>query len=225
VVKIESAKSPHLFLYIDLPKFDFPIVFAEPVRGFLRSATIDSRRLADLTNDNQFFRRSPLLQPNVDPPPRQTQRSRPLPLRDQPPPSTPTSGRFSTQTCSERISSRPSIAGWCEVTERVLWTENSSRLASFATNLTSFHSLTLPPASSDALLLLRSSSNTLRLRSSSQKRRISSGSTDSTSRATRRLSPNSSNLSAGPTSPRSSRPSKCFSPCGPILRWTTRSSY
>lgn len=30
----EAAKSEHLFLYIDLPRFDFPIVFTEPVRIF-----------------------------------------------------------------------------------------------------------------------------------------------------------------------------------------------
>lgn len=27
----EAAKSPHLFLYIDMLQFDFPIIFAEPV--------------------------------------------------------------------------------------------------------------------------------------------------------------------------------------------------
>lgn len=32
-MQTESAKSPHLFLYIDLLKFDFPVVFAEPVRS------------------------------------------------------------------------------------------------------------------------------------------------------------------------------------------------
>lgn len=31
IVQAESEKSDNLFLYIDLPKFDFPVVFSEPV--------------------------------------------------------------------------------------------------------------------------------------------------------------------------------------------------
>jgi phosphatidylinositol 3-kinase len=27
----ETAKSDNLFLYIDLPRFDFPVIFSEPV--------------------------------------------------------------------------------------------------------------------------------------------------------------------------------------------------
>jgi phosphatidylinositol 3-kinase len=41
MLQAESAKSPHLFLYIDLLKFDFPVVFAEPVRVEL--ARIEAR--------------------------------------------------------------------------------------------------------------------------------------------------------------------------------------
>jgi len=28
----ETEKSENLFLYIDLPRFDFPVIFSEPVR-------------------------------------------------------------------------------------------------------------------------------------------------------------------------------------------------
>jgi hypothetical protein len=30
--KAETEKSENLFLYIDLPRFDFPVIFSEPVR-------------------------------------------------------------------------------------------------------------------------------------------------------------------------------------------------
>ena len=31
IAQEEAKKSKHLFLYIDLPRFDFPVVFSEPV--------------------------------------------------------------------------------------------------------------------------------------------------------------------------------------------------
>lgn len=39
-IQAETEKSENLFLYIDLPRFDFPVIFSEAVRALCNPITI-----------------------------------------------------------------------------------------------------------------------------------------------------------------------------------------
>lgn len=58
VVKAETEKSENLFLYIDLPRFDFPVIFSEPVSLLYIapiSYRIDSSSRKPATNQSQLL--------------------------------------------------------------------------------------------------------------------------------------------------------------------------
>lgn len=52
----ESLESQHLYLYVDLPRFDFPVVFSEQVRVYKHQAPLTFRKTLFRNRLFQFCR-------------------------------------------------------------------------------------------------------------------------------------------------------------------------
>lgn len=136
----ESEKSDNLFLYIDLPRFDFPVVFSEPVSclvallaaktAFDPGSRACRNTLSPSSHLTPFLRASPHQQR----PPLRRKASRLCRPRPRSPRPKPRSLQSSTRRSCAKTPSRRSIVDWCETTATDRSTGSSSRMPKSATS-------------------------------------------------------------------------------------------